>query len=320
MVPVDGSPFSEQALPTAISLAEASGAQVHIVHVHQLPLGDVMTPGGAQLDGMVDRELRNVEIRRLSTLAEEWSRSRGSVVRAFSLDGLVVDALTDHADKYGVDMIVMTTHGRGGLSRAWLGSVADRLVRTVRAPVLLRRPHSATGSQGSTRSVAGSSSMPAHMLIPLDGSRLAETIIDEAAGIARLSRASFTLLKVVPPPIHTSNSAALDLQMAVDASRQDADDYLNECAHTLRARGFDVRTRVMLQSNVAAAIVEEATESGCDMIAMATHGRSGFSRLALGSVADKVLRSATIPLLVMKPDVVYSRTIGNTRSSDVASR
>jgi nucleotide-binding universal stress UspA family protein len=76
----------------------------------------------------------------------------------------------------------------------------------------------------------------------------------------------------------------------------------------------------MLQSNVAAAIVEEATESGCDMIAMATHGRSGFSRLALGSVADKVLRSATIPLLVMKPDVVYSRTIGNTRSSDVASR
>jgi nucleotide-binding universal stress UspA family protein len=169
-------------------------------------------------------------------------------------------------------------------------------VRTVRVPVLLRRPLDGADSEG------GQQLMPTRILVPLDGSALAETIIDEALAVGELTAAAYTFVQVIAPPITASAEATYEFELEVTAMRRAAHEYLETRAAILRANGHRVSTRTVMQSNVAAAIVEEAIQSECDMIAMATHGRSGLTRIALGSIADKVLRSAAVPMLVMKPD------------------
>ena len=294
LVPVDGSEFSEQAMPAAIQIAARCNAVVHIARSHALPLAAAIAPVSGYYNDALDRETRVAEMTYLRNAAARWSSASTTVIRPFCLDAPIVEALSAHAVEHAVNLIVMTTHGRGGLSRAWLGSVADRLVRTVHVPVLLRRP-------SSVESALLSAARISRVLIPLDGSVLAESIIDHAIAIGSLTRAGYTLLQVVAPPIIASASATIESGAMAAQLRAEAHAYLSRQAALLRARGFDVDTRVIMQMNIAAAIVEEAVESSCDVIAMATHGRSGWSRIALGSVADKVLRSAPVPLLVMSP-------------------
>jgi nucleotide-binding universal stress UspA family protein len=244
----------------------------------------------------IDRENRRADARYLITLAGR-AGAGGCVQppRVFSVDGNVAEALSHHIDTESVDLVVMTTHGRGGLSRAWLGSVADRLIRTTHVPVLLWRPHAAAIA------VPGAAALPSHILIPLDGSALAESIIEPALALGALSKARYTLVQVVQPPLNASAACSSHAMCDAMCVKRGSIAYLERCAMRLRARGLEVDVRVVMQDNAAAGISEEAINAGCDLIAMATHGRTGWSRLALGSVADKVLRSAPVPMLVLRP-------------------
>jgi nucleotide-binding universal stress UspA family protein len=191
----------------------------------------------------------------------------------------------------------MTTHGRGMLSRFWLGSIADRLVRQVAAPVLLVRP------QAEPVPEADQAPSLKQVLIPLDGSALAEQIIPHAIALGRLSRAEYTLLHVIEPIAEAYgmelSRAGFD-EAALARMRVVAQDYLDGVAARFQAEALRVRTAV--DSDPAPqAILEYARVHAIDLIALATHGRGGVARLLLGSVADKVARSATIPVLLQRP-------------------
>jgi nucleotide-binding universal stress UspA family protein len=168
MVPLDGSRFSEQSLRYAYQVAGHMGAQLHLVKVH-MPValaGDVFA-GSLQID-------------RVSKAAEEAylleTRERYVQTEAVTavLKGPVVDALRSYIDDQGIDLVIMTTHGRGGLSRAWLGSVADQLVRRVNVPILLLRPQKGEATRPGPRFDLD------RVVIPLDGSKEAERAIAPA--------------------------------------------------------------------------------------------------------------------------------------------
>ncbi len=292
LVPLDGSLFSEQALGYAMDIAERCDAVVHLVRVHTTPILAVSAAMPAYYSAESDEEVTVAEREYLDRIGQKW-HARGRHVRVASLSGPIATAIHEYADRCAVDLIVMTTHGRGGLSRAWLGSVADRLVRATHIPVIMLRPHNSDAEP-----VVVNRTRP-HILIPLDGSELAESIIGHAVDIGALLDARYTLLQVVPPPIAVSPAVREQALRDTVALRAEARTYLDRWAMRLRARGFHVDTRVVLQSQSAIGIVEEALAGECDMIAMATHGRSGFTRMALGSVADKVMRTASAPLLTL---------------------
>jgi nucleotide-binding universal stress UspA family protein len=284
MVPLDGSPFSERALPLAVALAHRSGAELRLVHV-LVPLANrvfIEADGGAQqyLDGLARR------------LTEE-SGVRAVAVRRVGRQA--VGELSYYSAEEGIDLVVMATHGWGGLQRAWLGSVADGLIREARVPVVAFRP------EEDAPRIDGKA--VEEILVPLDGSALSESVLEEALRLGGPG-ARYTLVRVVPVgPPSTSISGTIELayrQELLDALRSGAEQYLTEVAARLRAEGHDVRTEVILHPQPARGILDRAAEIGADMIAMATHGRSGLERLALGSVADKVLRGAEIPVLIMR--------------------
>lgn len=299
IVPVDGSEFSEQAIPCAQDIASRCDATLHLVRVHQYAIDLSIAPVSAALCEAVDHETRDAEIRYLRRLQ---SSCTAHDVNIFSLDAPVAEALAEHVAEHAADLVIMTTHGRGGLSRAWLGSVADRLVRMTRVPVLMLRP-------GRDCAVHGHGFSATRILIPLDGSLLAESIIEPAITFGALTGAGYTLLQVVAPAIAGSPQTARQSELDAVTMRRESLAYLELTAVRMRSRGLDVESRVILQSNTAAAIAEAAVHAKCDVIAMATHGRSGWSRVALGSIADKVLRTTPMPLLVLRPDMIVAEKI-----------
>jgi len=143
------------------------------------------------------------------------------------------------------------------------------------------------------------------ILVPLDGSPLAEEALDAAAGLARLWDAELTLLQVVRP-VMLSTDPALPLPSAYDEeltmlSRQQAQDYLTGMAERLREQGVRASGVAVVGWGAADSILDVARPERVAMVVLATHGRGGLRRLALGSVADKVVRGADVPVLVYRP-------------------
>lgn len=296
LVPLDGSSFGEHALPTALALARRGAMRIALVHVHQLVVPAPAPAGGALYDPGVDALIREEEEAYLADIAHRLAAVWDGPITQTLLEAPIAEGLCRYAEEINTALIVLSTHGRGGIARAWLGSVADRLLRQSPVPILVVHPGEAPPDLSAEPPIH-------HILIPLDGSPLAEQAVELAVWLGRLMHARYTLLRVVEPVIRgfliDGAEPTIDVE-AQEAAWQRATDYLADVAARLRARGLTVTPEVHV-GRPATEITECALARGVNLIAMTTHGRGGVARLLIGSVADKVLRGATLPLLVHRP-------------------
>lgn len=291
-VPLDGSKFAEHALPLAMSIAAESQAVLELLHVCEPP-----SYAGFEKDESLDVDPV------VKTRSEEYLNGVAEQIRAVStisvgiklLKGRPANQLLSHFSLSSVDLVVLSTHGRGLLSRYWFGSVADELIRSADVPLLLVRPRENDPDLKLQPAVA-------KMLITLDGSERSEEILGPAVKLGQMACCDYQLLQVVPPeyssgpdpwfsgPIEVPNAAKLT------QARQ----YLQEIANRIQtnAKQAQVEVDALTSSNTAQTILEHAELTDSGMIALQTHGRSGLSRLYLGSVADKVIRGAEVPVLL----------------------
>jgi nucleotide-binding universal stress UspA family protein len=299
MVPLDGSGFSEYSLPLAGKVARLTGASLHLAHVHAPYEPDQLlftTPFQFEHVSMAEYDMRHRddEERYMSGLADRLS-GEGASVDAKILDGEeVVDELMDYADTVESDMIVMTSHGRSGLSRTWLGSVADALVRRTNRPIIVMHPKAALTVPDLGRSIR-------RILVALDGSALAESVLGPASDLARATGARLTLAQVVARPQSFGEASAAAGAGFVDPDYAEAVRYLEATAVPLRHTGLEVATHVRAGLAPAPMLTQMADQLLADLVAIATHGRGGVKRTLLGSVADQLLRSTSVPILVMRP-------------------
>jgi nucleotide-binding universal stress UspA family protein len=296
MVPLDGSPFGECALPLAEALARRSGAAIHLVHVNVPlyvmygagPAGPfVFTPGP-------EAERYEQERQYLLSVYQRVSATPDVTVTYAQLDDPVISSLIDYAETMEISLIVMTTHGRGPFVRFWLGSVADGLVRRARVPILFVRPDIEEKAPPDPFR---------RVLIPLDGSELAEQAIGPALDVAGRDQVNYTLVRVVEPYMALDSALRRVPVLEHEETRrreEEARAYLAAMADRL-APETHVSTQVMLGDHPAATLMVMAEERPFDLIAISTHGRGGINRLLLGSVADKVLRASHCPVLVVRP-------------------
>lgn len=279
LVPLDGSDFAERALPYAATLARASDRPLLLLHV--------LTPTAPRGGELVHEDAARAQ---LNAVAEQL-RTDGRVVESVvssTLRGRVAEVIIDVGQRHGCDLIVMSTHGRGGLGRWLYGSVADEVMRQGSLPLVLV---SVTSDHGWPTTGA------LRVLVPFDGSAIAEAAIKPMLASVRDLNPDLLLLQVVVAP--RGGAAAYmfeDLPAEIDRARAS----LERLAETLRADGWHVRVQV-IAGGVAASIANVAREERIDVIAMATHGRSGLARQVLGSVATETLRRATTPLLLVRP-------------------
>jgi nucleotide-binding universal stress UspA family protein len=309
LVPLDGSHFGEHALPLALGLARRAGAKLEVVHVYT-PLATAYSEHPVWNDDTLEALLKKRHQDYLDHTAGRLAKVSPVSVSLVVLEGGVVEEICAHVEKTGVDLVVMTTHGRGPLGRFWLGSVADALARQSPVPVLLVRP-------GEAAPDLCREPVAQHILLPLDGSDLAEQMLGPAVELGSLADADYTLLRVIKPvlptlthpmafPMEGASLAQLtqetldQLETANERLGREAQDYLDRVAERLQARGLRIQTRVATEQQPATAVLEAAA-TGIDLIALETHGRRGLARLLLGSVADKVVRGSHLPVLVHHP-------------------
>ena len=297
LVPLDGSPVAEQTIPLALEIARVARSKVRLVLVHQRPPPPFYEEG-AQLYVSIDLAVRKAERDYLRGLAAQLREHSGLRISSVTIDGPTEPALAKYVQDIGADMVAMTTHGRGGVRDAWLGSVADRLVRRLDVPVMVARTSVEAGPRPAPPIIR-------QILVPLDGSTLAETALAPAEALAGLFEAELMLVQIVPPLtagslLPVTFAAGYETE-AVALQRKQAQDYLERLGEDLRKRGARVRAIVVVGRNVGEALINLANSERIDLLAIATHGRSGIERMMLGSVADKLIRAAGPPVLVVRP-------------------
>lgn len=304
MVPVDGSELAERAFPVALGLAARADAGIHLVYVHSA-LPPPMTEGGPEMAGEVEEAVREQARAYLEETGERLSGEGLSVSTAF-LRGPVAATLAEEANGRA-DLVVMTSHGRGVFSRFWLGSVTDGVIRHARVPVLVLR----TGGEGEGGAGIEGPARPEdparfrRILVPLDGSPLAEAILGPAVELGRLTGASFLLLRVLAPIMgpgfgYEDLPEGLEVRQ-VEELRARAGEYLDGVTSRLGGDAPSVEGHTVVDPHPARAILDFAEERDVDLIALATHGRGGIRRLLLGSVADKLVRASRLPILALRP-------------------
>lgn len=296
LVPLDGSPLAEQAVPLARRIAEPAGSKLRLALVHETP-APPFDPAAAKLFMSAYVSSTKAERSYLRSLQAKVRQEGVRLASAVTLKGAVGPTLVRYVRELGIDLVVMATHGRGGVRRAWLGSVADYLIRNIQVPVFLVRP-----DEGAAPAhVAGAN----QILVPLDGSPLAEEVLGPATDLARLWGAELTLLRVVHPVVYFGDEmlgwpAPYDRQLTAQ-QRTEAEDYVRDIAERLRGEGVRAAGVAVIGWGAADSILQAARPDHVAAIAIASHGRGGLERLALGSVADKLIRGADVPVLVHRP-------------------
>ena len=300
IVPLDGSPFAEQAVGTAATIAQRSEAELVLVRVHETYVFE------ATDYSLADDHSRRDQEQYLADIAERVENLFGMVPERVLLDGVVDASICDFAAGLESPLIVISTHGRTGFSRFWLGSVADAIVRRASTPVLMLR-HQGDGDGELTRTHTFR-----HVMVPLDGANFAEVALAPAAALSVAFQAKLTLLRVVTPvnvpmPLYAAPYVAPpveDDEETLNIRLEGAEDYARAAAIRLRLEEprLDVGTVVRVDESPATAILDAACAHGVDTIALATHGR-GLSRLVIASVTDKVLRAGPAAVLVLRPEV-----------------
>jgi nucleotide-binding universal stress UspA family protein len=282
LVPVDESVFARCALPAALALVRKVGGEIRLVHVidrREAP-GDDISAARSRMHIYLDDMAR---LHRVSV---------GISISTAVRDGDVAEELEAEAAEWGAEIIVMCTHGRSGVSRLWLGSVADRCLRRGFCPILLLRP---TDDQDPARALRVE-----RVVVPLDGSELSERALPYAASIARAFDVSALLLRVVTQPSAVEffhHPEAMEfVHQSRDRDREEAADYLDARVTELHRAGIEAQALVAADSAPAQAITDRAEG---DLVVMCTHGRGVLGRSVFGSVADKVVRGGAQPVLLI---------------------
>jgi len=286
LVPLDGSRLSEGILPHARSLAKALSVPLELLQVIDWDAIPAITdPQFGRYIDTAKADMKKNSIDYLNSVAGSFLKSL-NVTRSVEI-GNTAEVIVDRAASQSGTLIAMSTHGRSGLQRWVLGSIAAKVLHTATNPILLVR---ATKKRVTNKEVALKM-----VLVPLDGSALAEQVLTHITTLAKKMMLKVVLLRVYDVSGDTPHMQKIT-KIVRDASRT----YLEEKVGLLRGEGLEKVSYLLLKGRAAGRIVDIARETPDNLVAMCTHGRSGIGRWVLGSVTDRVVRHCGDPVLVIR--------------------
>lgn len=290
LFPTDGSEGAQAVFDHVLEFAENHGATLHILNVADTTHESVTRIGRDVVD-VLEREGEEI----VEAAAERATDREISTVTAVH-QGRVPETITAYADEHGIDLIAMPTHGRTGLERVLLGSVTERVIRQAPVPVFTLRPDEEP-SQYPYRNV----------LVPTDGSECATAALDSAVDIVKASGATLHVLSVVDV---TSLGVDVRSEFQTTALEEKANQVVEEGTEAAERASVDsIVDNVVFGDSIYRAIDSYIEEHDVDLVVMGTHGRTGINRYLLGSVTEKTVRRAAVPVLtVPEPQTDASNT------------
>lgn len=308
LVPLDGSTTALQVIPYATLFAKSTGASIALLQVingypkelvtqvsHEFIEGRPSYPPSLQTWASVQEEMRKNVQQHLEEAAEPI-RAEGVTVETLVAENDPADAIVIEAERDKGTLIAISTHGRTGVGRWVLGSVTDAVIRQAENPTLVVRARE--------DEVTSAHPTLGRVVVPLDGSELAETALPHAVEAAKALSVGITLVRSISPMAYGDTFADYVPSMYEDLAGEieaDVRDHLSGQADELRKAGVSDVTEKSVDGYAGSAILDEVGDDGDKLVVMATHGRSGIGRWVLGSVADRVIRHSPGPVLVVPP-------------------
>jgi nucleotide-binding universal stress UspA family protein len=285
LVPLDGSELAEQVIPYVEELAKSLNSEVILITV---------CLSGAPME----RALTEYIERRAEKL-----QSLGIKTRSVCIEGEPATSIIDFAGKNDVSLIVISTHGRTGIGHWPLGSIASKVVQRSHIPVFLVR--------SGQLAIAAADKKLQKILVTLDGSRFAEAIIPYVESLAKAMSSEVVLARVIEP-VRLPHLAAYREREKYEQEymaklEREAKRYLSRKKSPLGARGIKLNL-VLRQGKPAETIIQYAEDKSVNLIALTTHGFSGITKWAYGSVASRIIEGSSKPVLLVRPPLPASQT------------
>lgn len=318
LIPLDGSEHSLKIVGWATGLARALKAQIILLSVvdpDEIEILEATTRGlERQAKSVAGGNTVRTAVRMPADIIDdaivqakkglkseaEKVKTAGVGVNVHVGTGSPAEVIVSEAHALGVDLIAMATRRESALARGILGSVTDRVLHSTSIPVLTLYP-------GELNSFGDDNIPPKSVIVPLDGSELSESAVRPALEIARAAGADIVFTEIVQLPFYGVGVAGIEYgagdyagDFGIDARKKEISVYLQRFVENAESAGLKARASVRTGSP-SRQIVEEASEAEGSIVVMGSHGAGGLKRWVLGSVADKVIRSARRPVLVVPP-------------------
>lgn len=282
LFPTDGSDGAKTAFSHVLDIADAHDARVRVLNVADTNRHSVLRKSG----GVVD--VLKKEGKRIVSDAAESARERGVATITEVIQGEPYTTIVDYAESFGVDLIVMPTHGRQGLKRFLLGSTTDKVVRRADTPVLTIKPDGASEIDYPYRNV----------LVPTDGSECATAALSTGVDVVKAGDAALHLLSVIDV---TSLSVDLRSDIQTGFMEENAKQILEDAFGLAENSGVEpVSETVEYGASVHKAILSYIDDHDINLVVVGTHGRTGFDRYVLGSVTEYLVRTSPVPVLTVR--------------------
>ena len=294
MVPLDGSLLAECVLQHVVAIARAFDAKVILLRV----LDKKQASEKAQLFDLVNWQINKTGAKLYLEKISTRLQKSGLRIETAVLEGLVAESITEYALKRGVKLIILSSHGRSGLSRWGISSVTQKIIFSAPTSVLIIRAHQPATSELLEQQYT-------RLMVPLDGSRRAEYVLPMVTLLARFHRSRVYIVHVVKTP-EMARQMPLDhedLELSnriVTRNREEAIRYLDQVRLQSPLEGIEVQTRLLTSDNAAAALHELADKENIDMVALSAHGYSGYNQWPYGSMVNNFILYSKVPLLIVQ--------------------
>ena len=294
LVPLDGSLLAECVLPHVVAIARAFNAKVILLRV----LEKNRANGSAQLFDLLNWQIKKTEAKLyLEKISARLIKSQLRI-DATVLEGLVAESITEFAQSQGVKLIILSSHGRSGVTQWGISSAAQKIILGAPTSVLIVRAHQPAVSELKEQPYR-------QILVPLDGSQRAENALPLITMLARFHKSRIHILHVVKSPEMARHMppAQEDVDLSnriVARNQEEAIRYLEQVKSRSHLDSIDVQTHLITSDNAAAALHGLVEQEHIDMVALNAHGYSGNNQWPYGSMVINFILYGKVPLLIVQ--------------------
>lgn len=297
LVPLDGSQLAECVLPHAAAFARSFDAEITLLRI----LEKNQTGVSAQLFDLLNWQIQKTKA--TLYLEEIKARFMESKVQALAivLEGLVPEGITDYAQNEGMKLIILSSHGRHGMTQWGISSITQKIILSAPTSVLIVRAHSQDFPTGELAETP----LYQRILVPLDGSQRAEHVLPIVMQLAHVHKPTIHLVHVVQTPEMARRMPPLqeDIDLAkhvVARNREEAGHYLEQVKSRSYLQGIDVKIHLMTSDHTAASLHQVVEQEQIDMVTLSAHGYSGKHQWPYGSVASNFILYGKVSLLIVQ--------------------
>lgn len=294
LVPLDGSLLAECVLPHAVAIARAFDARIILLRV----LEKNQVNGAAQIFDLLNWQIKKTEAKLYLEKISAQLKKFQLQINAIVMEGLMAESITEYAQSQGVKLIILSSHGRSGVSQWGISSVAQKIILGSPTSVMIVRAQQPVGSEVKEQSYK-------QILVPLDGSQRAEYALPGITALARFHKSRIHILHVVKPPemVRRLPPTQEDLDLAnriVKLNLGEAKQYLEQVKSRSRLEAIEGQTHLITGDNAAPALHGLVEQEGIDLVAVNAHGYSGNTQWPYGSLVINLMLYGKVPLLIVQ--------------------